>query len=227
MHSKVAFIASLYALLSNKTVLPKEMLWTENKKSHIIKKGQFINFFLRLFVYSKMHSCMLNSKSYVHNRCNIKLSHMSFPPTNRSLTLNVTCEVSHIHTYFTVSHIIPITKYEWKIIQNLKSILYVNLIKHWIENKFHDYDPKIFRYLCFFSDCPMGCEELFMPTYSQLSEFNDWNSSLFPTYVLSHSTDSNVFSELLQLAEEICDKDSTRTGKEQYLLISLLWIGFN
>lgn len=60
-------------------------------------------------------------------------------------------------------------------------------------------------------DCPMGCDELFMTTYNKLSEFNDWNSSLYPTYTVSHSTDSYMFSELLQLANEIRDTDCTRT----------------
>ena len=60
----------------------------------------------------------------------------------------------------------------------------------------------------------MGCAELFLTTYNQLSEFNDWNDSLCPTCILSHSTDSAMLSDLLQLANKIRDKDPTGTGKE-------------
>lgn len=51
------------------------------------------------------------------------------------------------------------------------------------------------------ADVPMSVEELFAPTFCQQSEFNDWNRVQHETYLVSHSSDTQVLCHMLNTAE--------------------------
>lgn len=48
---------------------------------------------------------------------------------------------------------------------------------------------------------PMESEELFTTTFCQQSEYIDWNRALQQTYLLSHSSDTEMLCHLLEKVE--------------------------